>query len=194
MRGGFIEAILFYKQMEEIWKDIKGYEGIYQISNKGRVRSLDRTINTKNGTRNKLGVIRSSYVNDTGYTVVALTVNKKRKVYSIHRLIGIHFIPNPENKITINHKNGIKTDNRIENLEWNTYKENNLHAFANGLMPKPKPKKGEKSPVSKLKDMDIPVIRRLKETMTHEKIAKMYRVNKSTIKAVISRRNWSHIK
>lgn len=70
---------------------------------------------------------------DKGYERVALSKNNKRKFFPVHRLVAIAFIPNPENKPCINHKNGVKTDNMVENLEWCTYSENTLHAYATGL-------------------------------------------------------------
>lgn len=109
--------------MREIFKDIKGYEGIYQISNLGRVKSF-----TKNSEK-----FLKPNINRTGYATVRLYKDKIKYFTSIHRLIALAFIPNPENKRTVNHINGIKDDNRIENLEWNTYQENNIHALKNGL-------------------------------------------------------------
>lgn len=100
--------------MEEIWKDIEGYEGKYEISNTGRVKSYY-------GPR---GDYRIAYlkprIGKQGYYFVNLTKNKKIKSKKIHRLIAEAFIPNPFNKAEVNHINGIKTDNNIDNLEWTT--------------------------------------------------------------------------
>lgn len=106
---------------EEIeWKDIKGFEGIYQISNTGLVRSLDRII----GLCRYKGKMKSVYINAMGYQCVTLCKNKHSKAYTIHRLLAEAFIPNPEKKPCVDHINTITTDNRLENLRWVTYKEN----------------------------------------------------------------------
>ena len=118
----------------EIWKDIKGYEGYYQISNKGRVKGLFRVVFHKlKGQKTIPKKILKSAISSPGYYAVKLTKNGKNKLIRIHRLLALHFISNPQNKPEINHKNGIKTDNRIENLEWVTRSENNFHAYAIGL-------------------------------------------------------------
>ena len=101
--------------MEEIWVDIKGYEGLYQVSNQGRVKRL-----YKNG---KIRILKPSLDNN-GYLYVTLSKNNKPKIFKLHRLIAINFIPNPENKPCIDHINTIRTDNRVENLRWVTKKEN----------------------------------------------------------------------
>lgn len=106
--------------MQEIWKDIKGYENIYQISNKGNVKSL----NYKQTGREK--ILKPS-VDKDGYLFVCLCKNRKVKPFKVHRLVAEAFISNPNNYPCVNHKNEIKDNNRLENLEWCTVKYNNIY-------------------------------------------------------------------
>ncbi len=114
----------------EIFVDILGYEGVYMVSNIGRVKSLPKSNNDSER-------ILKTYVNSFGYNPVALCINSICKKYKIHRLVAAAFIPNPENKKYVNHINGIKTDNRVENLEWCTSAENNIHALNTELRKMP---------------------------------------------------------
>lgn len=121
--------------MEEIWRDIEGYEGIYQVSNIGRVKSLNRAIHTKDGRCYiKHESLLNGSVDEDGYIRVGLTKDRKTKEIFIHRLVALTFIPNPENKPQVNHKDGIKHHNMLSNLEWATDKENVIHAIKNGLL------------------------------------------------------------
>ena len=106
-----------------------------EVSDDGNIYSLDKLKVRKNGRYdNRRGKKLSPKIDKYGYEKVSLTNNGKRKEYSVHRLVAMAFIPNLENKPTINHKNGIKTDNRIENLEWATHKEQTRHAIDTGLL------------------------------------------------------------
>lgn len=109
--------------MIEIWKDIKGYENLYQVSNLGNVKSLDKYINNGTGLFFKKGQNLKIKVYK-GYCYIRLNKNGEQKQFLLHRLVAEHFIPNPENKPCIDHINTDKTDNRIENLRWVTQKEN----------------------------------------------------------------------
>lgn len=107
--------------MDEIWRDIKGFEGMYQISNLGRVKSL-------NYHRSKKEKILHPRVN-TRYLYVNMSKNNKVTHGYIHRLVAMYFVPNPENKPYVNHKDGNKHNNHVDNLEWVTPLENNLHSY-----------------------------------------------------------------
>lgn len=104
---------------EEIWKDIIGYEGLYQVSSLGRVRSLDRYVKYSNGQIHlHKGKVLSLVKSNLGYLLVSLCCNGKYKSISVHRLVAQAFIENPDNLPEVNHRNEDKTDNRVENLEF----------------------------------------------------------------------------
>lgn len=134
---------------KEEWKDVVGYEGCYKVSNLGKVRSIER-----NGTKTG-GKILTPF-NSRGYNRFILSKNNINKKITAHRLVALAFIPNTENKATVNHKNGIKNDNRADNLEWCTIRENNVHAFNNGLKVA---MKGESHVNSKLTSIQAQEIR-----------------------------------
>ena len=108
--------------MNEIWKDIKGYEGLYQISNLGQVKSLARPINNFNQCCGKDKILKGGI--KRGYRQVILLKDKKRKYASVHRLVAEAFLPNPRNLPIINHKDENKLNNKVDNLEWCTVKYN----------------------------------------------------------------------
>lgn len=110
--------------MDEVWKDIHSYDGLYKVSNLGRVKSFHY------GKEN----ILTPCIDRCGYLSAGLSINGKMKKYTVHRLVCLAFLDNPQNKLEINHKNGIKTDNRLENLEYCTASENRKHAYDNNLM------------------------------------------------------------
>lgn len=118
---------------EEIWKDIEGYEGLYQVSNLGRVRSLDSWIRSKcNSMRLRKGRIINQRLSLQGYKRVHLSKGNTSKHYVVHRLVAEAFIPNPDNLPQVNHINEFdKTDNKVENLEWCTQEYNHNYGTHN---------------------------------------------------------------
>ena len=106
---------------KEIWKDIPNYENKYQVSSLGNVKNI------------KHGNLLSERLTDRGYNTAVLYLNSKPKTFKVHRLVALTFIENTENKLFVNHKDGNKLNNKIDNLEWVTHKENIRHAFDIGL-------------------------------------------------------------
>jgi hypothetical protein len=120
--------------MDEIWKDINEYEGLYQVSNLGRVKSCNRIVlTTKKVLRKYKGKIMVTNSLSRGYCIVNLSKNNIKKNHLISRLVANAFIENKDNNLEVNHKNGNKLDNKLENLEWISHKKNQEHAIKNKL-------------------------------------------------------------
>ena len=164
---------------EEHFNQIKGYNN-YLISDLGRVFSFY----TKK-------VLKPRKDKD-GYFLVDLCKNGIRKHHKIHRLVALAFIPNPENKRTINHIDGVKTNNFVDNLEWATNKENTQHALNNGLL---KPNKGSKHGQAKLSEKEVLEIRSLHKTGDYyqKDLGKIFGVDRSLIGYIVRRKRWKHI-
>lgn len=168
--------------MNEKWKQVKGHE-YYEVSNLGKARSYNMT--GAGHKRRKIPVILRPG-KTRGYT----TYSFNGKTYRAHRVVAIHFIPNPENKPQVNHINGNKSDNRAENLEWCSISENHKHAFESGL----KCHKGESHPISKLSEADVLKIREsAKYGWTMQDLAERYNVASSTISRIVHRKRWAHL-
>lgn len=173
----------------EIWKSIKGYEGLYEVSNFGKIKSLDRLVRHKKESdfRIQKGAIKKQPKNSDGYLTVILYLKNKQKSFLVHRLVCYHFKNNPQNKPTVNHKDGNKLNNHINNLEWNTISENTKHAWETGLIKK---KSGDSCNNRKLSSLQVSEIKNLLPNNTHLEISKMYNVSRSTISAVSNGQNW----
>ncbi len=193
----------------EVWKDIIGYEKFYQISNKGRIKTKPHSrwyASDFNHPERKMrekkydwmikkqtdNVYNSKkYPNRKPYKLCFLRGEIEDHQAQVHRIVAIHFVPNPENKPQVNHKNGIRWDNSEENLEWNTKVENERHAWA---VLKRQSTKGEKHGKAKLKETDIPVIRKLLvEGVSMYMVAKRYSVAHATIWHIAKGRAWRHV-
>jgi hypothetical protein len=177
--------------MEELWKDIQGYEGMYQVSNFGMIRGLDRVRNGKNNKTHRVnGVILKPGIAPNGYLFVILKKPKtKNWIISIHKLVALVFIPNPQNKPQINHKDGNKSNNNYTNLEWCTSKENQNHSSINGFTAF-----GEKNGNNKLKETAVIEIRKYWEckTLSVMELAKKYNVDRTTIYNIVKNKQWNN--
>lgn len=186
----------FGQKCVEKWFDIIGFEDIYQVSDLCRIKSLDRKCISvkKNGDtfyRFLKGKVMGQTLEQDSYLRLNLTdINKKRDRFTVHRLLAIAVIPNPDNKPEVNHKDGVKWNNVVWNLEWATESENMIHAVTTGLFP---PQKGEKHGGSKLTEKDVLEIRAIGKTMFQREIGKIYNVNHNTIGNIINRKSWTHI-
>ena len=175
--------------MQEIWKSLKEiveYGDNYEVSNLGRVRSIDRRVNSRNGKRLVKGQILKQQIDRYGYCRVHCYLNGKGRNYQVHRLVALSFIPNLENKPQVNHKDGNKQNNRIDNLEWSTNKENVEHAFSIGLN---EGIKGEENVNAKLTESDVVEIYNLYKTNKYSttELASIFNTSATNVFNIVSR-------
>lgn len=165
----------------EIWKAIKGFEEQYEISNIGNLRSIDRVVkhSVDGFTRKYKGTKKNIRLTTDGYFKCNLKKDGKRFDFRVHRLVANAFIPNTENKPIINHKNGIKTDNRVENLEWCTSSENITHAIENRYI--------------KTKLTDEEAIDIFNSVLSTRKLGSKYNVNASIIWRIKNKKAYKHL-
>jgi hypothetical protein len=179
----------------EVWKDVSGYEGKYQVSDFGRVKSLARIVESRKGIfGNKREILLKPTKNKKGYLRVKLCIVKNEvsseKNFYVHSLVLNSFLENPLNKPQVNHKNGIKDDNRVDNLEWATGSENVIHSLENKLKV---PQKGSEHGMSKLTEKEVLEIRTIGRTKTLKEVAKIYNVDMSLISLILLNKIWIHI-
>jgi len=177
---------------QEQWKDIPDYEGIYQASDLGRIKSLDRLVRHRNIYALLKSRIYTISLLNNKYLNVGLNKNGKQRTFLVHRLIALSFIPNPENKPEVNHKGEKpnKLDNRVWMLEWATKKENTEHCDNNKLR---NPAKGERVHLAKLTEKEVLEIRAIGKSMSQQKIAVKYNMTPSIIGKILNRKTWKHI-
>jgi hypothetical protein len=182
---------LVMKEEDEVFKPIPDYEGLYSISNKGRVRSDARFKWTGKGFAYFKDRILIPQIDQRGYHRVGLHKDKKHKSHQVHRLVAITFLKGIHGE-TVNHKDGIKAHNWLLNLEWASYSENQKHAFRTGLR---KSHMGINNPSAKLNDSKVIQIREmLKNGISQVKIAKHFHIAPYAIQRIASNKGWNHIK
>jgi len=168
--------------MQKEWKNIEDFPN-YEISNYGEIRNK------------KTDKILKAWSTERGYPRVDLCKDGNKKPYRIHRLVTKYFVPNPQNKTYVNHKDGNKKNNRADNLEWCTAKENTTHAIKNGLL---KPinfyQKGENHPNARLSNKDVVAIKKaIKSDTDSSEIYKNFDITKSQLCDIKHGRKWNHI-
>lgn len=182
----------YMMEQQEVWLPVFGYNGLYEVSNNGLVRSIPTSRSGDSRFIRKTIYILKFRKHHKGYLEVKLTgvETGSAKIYKAHRVVAQAFIPNPSNLPEINHINGVKTDNRVENLEWVTTKENSLHAWETGLITN----KGEGSGMSKLTNLYvIDICNRYNNKEKPKVIARTYNIAPRTVWSIATKRTWRHI-
>lgn len=169
-----------------MWKAISGYEGLYEVSDEGLVRSVDRRISG----RSIKGRILSAHNSGKGYPAVALSKNGIVRTTYVHMLVANTFInkPNSIAKLVVNHKDGNKWNNTVDNLEWVSYSQNNVHAYNTGLK-----QRGHGFYNAILTEEDVQEIRKLGKYDTYERIANKYGITKASVRDVLIGKTWKYI-
>ncbi len=168
-----------------MWKFIEGFEGLYEVSDTGEIRGVDRL--GYSGQRLKGKKLRPRF-SGKGYYIVSLRKNNKTYNMYIHQAVAKAFVPKREGCPIVNHKDGDKTNNRAENLEWVTYHENNQHAYDTKLKPC-----GASFYNAKLTEEQVREIRRIGKDATYKEIADKYGVSRAIIMDVLSKKTYKHI-
>jgi len=184
--------LFFRKIIMEIWKEIIDFEN-YEISNLGNVRSWKSNNIFK---KRKSPISKSQILNNSGYFYVIFYKKNSGTHKYIHRLVSEAFIPNLKNKKEVNHINGIKTDNKVENLEWVTSSENKQHALKMGLFnPALQDRKGDKNGNAKLTEAKVLHIRYFlyENILTQKQIGSLFSISKQTISFIKNNRIWNNL-
>lgn len=170
---------------EEIWKEVPGYNGRYEVSDLGRVR----TVKYPSGRMRESPIIRKQKTKN-GYSLVILNGNKAATTYLVHRLVLSSFTSFQPRHIQCMHLNHIRLDNRLENLKWGTNQDNMNHMVKDGRQTL-----GERNPMAKLKNHDIIEIRYLKKLgLNNCQIADVFGIQRESVRDILLGKKWSHIK
>lgn len=186
-------AFLFIMKEElEIWKEVDGFNGVYFVSNKGNVKSVDHYCKGRKGSGKQTGRVLKLSESRKGYLRVSLSKDCKKFNTSAHRLVAKAFIPNPKNKEQVNHKDCDKKNNHVSNLEWCTGLENRRHAQENG---RDNPNYGEDHHNSKLSNNQVLEARKLREKgCTINEIAIRFNVSKTAMCKIVNRVTYPNVK
>ena len=160
----------------ENWVDINGYEGKYQVSDMGNVRSTNQGQHHDKVLTERLGT--------HGYNRASLSSGGIVREYRVHRLVAQAFIDNPDGKENINHINGIRNDNRVSNIEWCTKSENAIHAYETGL---------HRKLYGKLDESDVLSIHALSMDYSYRDVGMMFGVGSSTVYSIVNGRKFQHV-
>lgn len=171
-----------------VLRGIKGYEGLYAVTNTGNVISLNKKVNGKNGNIRLLPKCILKFEVKKGYHVVTLSKNNKRKQFFVHRLVAIAFIKNNANAPFINHIDNNRANNVLSNLEWCTHKQNIQHAVKQSRMAW-----GEKSGAHKLKTFQVLEIRALRDKLSQREIGTMYKIDHSVVSDIQTGKIWKNL-
>lgn len=176
----------------EYWKPVVGYEGLYEVSNLGTVKSLHKIIN-----KGEFGMVEFpekilKVVMRGPYRAVRIYKNKKGTRYSVHRLVAQAFIPNPKNKRQVNHIDGDKLNNNVNNLEWCTPYENTRHAIKNGLFSDAPI--GEKNGQSKLTTENVLYIKNTRRIVSRRDLSLQFKISIKQVDRIRSGERWGHIR
>lgn len=176
----------------EDWKNIKGYEGFYKVSSMGNIKSLKRKVKHPTGYTRTVNekVLKPTIVN--GYHHVDLSKYGKRERHLVHRLVASAFIENHNKKPQVNHIDGNKTNNNVNNLEWATASENVTHGYLTGLS---KPMAGSKNGHSKLSESEVIEMRNwYSKGRTQKELAEKFEVSTWTVQGIVEGRTWNNVK
>lgn len=178
----------------EVWKDIEGFEGRYQVSSLGNIKSLDRNVFNKGSNLNgqRKGVTLKLGMNGAGYLFVNFWMEGRNKSFRVHRLVAYAFCNGYEKGLHVNHKDGNKLNNNCLNLEWCTPSHNIKHAIITGLNPRGK---GDKSYHRIVSEVDVLKMRAdYSNGVTQKEIASNYpQISAGTVKNILAKRTWKHL-
>lgn len=172
---------------KEIWRSVKGYKSLYQVSNYGRIKRLNYERYDKFYGNVKIPEKIIKGATKDGYKQVALFKDGIRELVFIHRLVAITFIPNKENKLFVNHKDSIRSNNYVDNLEWVTAQENSIHAHKSGTFIMPR---GEDSVNTNLSYEDVGYIKNNPDKITQKELAFMFKMSQGGISKIKNNKNW----